>query len=77
MGWSDLGTQFCLELAFGVLAGLACIPRAPLGAFFYRLMGSTALVPIVVALLAPPLFGEGSWSEPRSVTCARSFGSQR
>lgn len=70
MGWSELGTQFCLELAFGVLAGLACIPKAPLGTFFYRLMGSTALLPLLVALAAPPLFGGREWVEPRSIACA-------
>lgn len=72
MAWSDLGTQFCLELAFGVLVGLACIPRAPLGVFFYRLMGATALLPLLVALAAPPIFAGRSWSEPRSLACAAS-----
>jgi hypothetical protein len=49
MGWSHLATQFCLELAFGVLLALAFVPRAPVGAFFYRLMGTTALVPLLAA----------------------------
>ena len=69
MGWSDLGTQFCLELAFGVLLGLAWIPRAPLGVFFFRLMGTTALVPLLVAAAAPALFGGASWSDPRTLAC--------
>ena len=41
MGWSPLGTQFCLELGFGMLIALAFVSRAPLGLFFFRLMGST------------------------------------
>ena len=64
MGWSSLGTQFCLELAFGVLLGLCAIPKAPVGVFFYRLMGTTALVPLLAATLLPPLFGGGSWTDP-------------
>ena len=53
MGWSPLGTQFCLELAFGVLVALLFVHRAPLGVFFFRLMGTTALVPLLVALAMP------------------------
>jgi len=49
MGWSQLGTQFCLQLAFGVLLALAFVPRAPVGALFYRVMGTAALVPILLA----------------------------
>ena len=64
MGWSVLGTQFCLELAFGVLVALAFVHRAPLGVFFFRLMGTTALVPILLALVMPPLSGLAAWSEP-------------
>ena len=61
MAWSHLGTQFCLELAFGVLLGLCLLPKAPVGLFFHRLMGLTAGLPLVVAVLAPPLFGEAGW----------------
>lgn len=64
MGWSQLGTQFCLELAFGVLFALAFVPRAPVGAFFYRIMGTAALVPILLAAAMPPATGEGSWTDP-------------
>jgi hypothetical protein len=67
MAWSPLGTQFCLELAFGVLLGLCAIRRAPLGAFFYRLMGTTALVPLLAAFLLPPLFGGHGWQDPAIV----------
>ena len=42
MAWSPLATQFCLELAFGVLLGLCFVQRAPLGLFFHRMMGVTA-----------------------------------
>jgi len=55
MGWSLLGTQFCLELAFGVLVALACVHRAPLGVFFFRLMGTAALVPLLLAVGMPVL----------------------
>lgn len=62
--WGDLGAQFCLELAFGVLLALAFVPQAPVGKFFYRLMGSAALVPLLVAALLPVMAGGLSWSEP-------------
>jgi len=53
MGWTELGAQFCLQLAFGVLLALAFVPRAPVGAFFYRIMGTAALVPLLLALALP------------------------
>jgi len=64
MGWSQLGTQFCLELAFGVLFAMAFVPKAPVGALFYRVMGTAALVPILLAVIVPPSTGEGAWSDP-------------
>lgn len=64
MAWSPLGTQFCLELAFGVLLGLCAIRRAPVGTFFYRLMGTTALVPLLAAAFLPTLFAETPWTDP-------------
>ncbi len=64
MGWSLLGTQFCLELAFGVFVALACVHRAPLGVFFFRLMGTTALLPVLAAVVLPPLSAEGGGLEP-------------
>jgi hypothetical protein len=42
-----LGVQFCYELAFGVLISLSFVPKAPVGALFYRVMGGTALVLLV------------------------------
>ena len=54
MAWTPLGTQFCLELAFGVLLGLVLLARAPLGLFFHRLMGLTAALPLVVVATVPP-----------------------
>lgn len=63
MGWSVLGTQFCLELGFGVFVALAFVHRAPLGVFFFRLMGTTALVPVLVAAVLPPLSGQASWTD--------------
>ena len=64
MGWSALGTQFCLELAFGVLVALAFVHRAPLGVFFFRLMGTAALIPILLAIVMPPLSGLSDWVDP-------------
>jgi len=64
MPWSSLGAQFCLELAFGVLVTLAFVARAPLGTFFFRLMGATALVPLLTAAALPRLTGDASWSSP-------------
>ena len=63
MGWSVLGTQFCLELAFGVFVALAFVHRSPLGVFFFRLMGTTALVPVLVAAVMPPLSGQMTWTD--------------
>lgn len=63
MAWSTLGTQFSLTLAFGVLLGLATIPRAPLGVFFFRLMGATALLPLLGAIVLRSRAGE-PWSDP-------------
>lgn len=63
MSWASLGTQFCLELAFGVLATLAFVARAPLGSFFFRVMGVTALVPLLAALVLPPLVAGEDWGE--------------
>ncbi len=67
MAWSPLGTQFCLELAFGTLLGLCLVQRAPLGLFFHRLMGITALLPLLLAAAGPPLFAQGSWASPVSL----------
>jgi hypothetical protein len=64
VGWSSLGTQFCLEIAFGVLFALAFVPRAPVGAFFYRLMGTAALVPILCATVMPVVAGGAAWTQP-------------
>jgi cytochrome bd-type quinol oxidase subunit 2 len=60
MAWERLGTQFALELALGVLVALGFVPRAPVGPFFYRLMGSAALVPALLAVLFPLLADRAS-----------------
>ena len=64
MPWGPLATQFCLELAFGVLLGLCLLHRAPLGLFFHRLMGATAAFPLLAATLSPPIFDGASWTRP-------------
>lgn len=50
---SPIATRFCLELAFGLLLALAFVPRAPVGAFFYRLMGTVALAPVLIGVALP------------------------
>ena len=67
MPWSPLATQFCLQLAFGVLVALAFVPRAPVGVLFYRVMGTAALVPLLAAVLVPPLVAGASWGDAPSV----------
>jgi len=67
MAWPALGTQFCLELAFGVLLALCIIPKAPVGVFFYRLMVTTAVLPLLAAFFIPPLFGGAEWTQPSVV----------
>ena len=68
MAWGPLATQFCLELAFGVLLGLSLLHRAPLGLFFHRLMAGTAALPLAAATLAPPSFDGEPWTGP-TVLC--------
>lgn len=67
MGWSPLATQFCLELAFGVLLALAFVPKAPVGVLFYRVMGTTALVPVLVALAGPLAAGTTRATDPATL----------
>jgi hypothetical protein len=67
MAWSDLSMQFCLQLSFGVLLALAFVPKAPVGTLFYRVMGTTALVPVLVAIGVPISTGERGWSDPSVV----------
>ncbi len=63
MDWSDLGSQFCLQLAFGTLLALAFVPKAPVGVLFYRVMGGAALVPLLVAGILPVVNGGFAWNE--------------
>jgi hypothetical protein len=75
MGWSALATQFCLELGFGVLVALAFVPRAPVGTLFYRIMGTCAFLPILLALVAPLAWGGASFSDPGILlTAAAALG---
>jgi hypothetical protein len=61
--WSNLAAQFSLELGFGVLVAMSFVPVAPVGRFFYRLMGTTAALPILAAALMPILDGEAGRSD--------------
>ncbi|MEM7516406.1 MAG: hypothetical protein AAF368_05740 [Planctomycetota bacterium] len=74
MDWSTVGSQFCLGLAFGVLLALAFVPKAPVGRFFYQLMGGSAAVPLLLALIFPLAAAEegqrASWSDPRVLITA-------
>jgi len=64
MGWSALGTQYCLELGFGVLFALAFVPRAPVGTLFYRILGTCAFLPILVAAVAPVAWSDSTLRDP-------------
>lgn len=64
MDWGALASQFCLELAFGVLVALAFVPHAPVGRFFYRVMACAAFMPVAIAVAAPLSTGVWSWNEP-------------
>lgn len=70
MEWSDLGSQFCLQLAFGTLLAMAFVPKAPVGVLFYRVMGGAALIPILVAAVLPVLNGGLTWTEPSVLVTA-------
>jgi len=54
MPWTLLAQQFCHELGFGGLRALAFVPPAPVGVFFYRLMGSCAALPLALAFCEAP-----------------------
>ena len=73
MGWSALGTQFCLELGFGVLFALAFVPRAPVGTLFYRIMGTTAFLPILVAAVAPLAWGGSTFDDVAVLSAAAAL----
>lgn len=64
MGWSLLATQFCCQLAFGVLFATAFVPKAPVGVLFYRVMGTTALAIVGAAMAASVGTGTLAWSDP-------------
>ena len=61
--WSDLGAQFCLALAFGLLLSMGFVAKAPLGRFFFRLMGGTALASLLASIALPAIAGGIAWSE--------------
>src|SRR5688572_26126686 len=69
MAWTQLAQQFLLELGFGVLLALAFVPDAPVGALFYRLMGTCAVLPVAAALAARLQAGV-PWSDPAVVAAA-------
>ena len=70
MAWSDLTMQFSLELAFGVLLALTFVPKAPVGALFYRLMGTTAVLPVLVAVVTPVATGVRPWNDEALLAAA-------
>ncbi len=64
MAWTDLSAQFSLELAFGVLLALCFVARAPVGKFFYRLIGTAAAVALLLAIGLTLGTGSRAWSDP-------------
>ncbi|MAE28348.1 MAG: hypothetical protein CMJ87_05090 [Planctomycetes bacterium] len=65
MIWPPLATQFCLELACGTLLALACVHPAPVGRLFYRLLGTTAILPLFGELLIRASGGMAQlWRQP-------------
>jgi hypothetical protein len=64
VGWGALASQFCLELAFGVLVALAFVPRAPVGRLFYRVMAGVGFLPLAVAVAVPLVTGDWGWRKP-------------
>lgn len=73
MSWSPLGTQFCLELAFGTLLAMAFVPRAPVGVLFYRIMGTTALVLLLVAVAAPIYAEQATWTSAGTIAAGATI----
>lgn len=73
MSWTDLVTQFCLELAFGVLFALAFVPSAPVGRLFYRIMGTTAFLPLGAIVVVPFLVRGGDTNDPVLWTSAAAL----
>ncbi len=67
MGWNSLATQFCLELTFGVFVALAFVPKAPVGRLFYRIMGTAAVVPLMLAAIVPLIEETARFSDPRNL----------
>lgn len=67
MSWNDLGAQFGLELAFGVLFALWFVPQAPVGHLFYRLMAACAAVALLLAGWLVLRSGGGGWRRPEAV----------
>lgn len=49
---------------------MAFVPRAPVGVLFYRIMGTTALLLLLVALAAPIYAGQASWTSLSSIATA-------
>lgn len=70
MSWPVLGTQFCLELAFGVLFALAFVPKAPVGVLFYRVLGTTATFLILVGVGVPVWTAELAPGDPVTLAAA-------
>ena len=64
MTWPLIGTQFCLQITFGVLLAMAFVPKAPVGVLFYRVMGTAALVPVLMTLGALLGLQKRSFGDP-------------
>ncbi len=57
MDWARLGSLFLLELGFGLFASLLLVRAAPLGPFFFRLLGGFAAAATAVGAFLPGAAG--------------------
>jgi len=64
LDWTQAGSLFGLEIGVGVLAATLALARAPLGPFFFRLLGGTAAAAVAAGALLPLAAGERGLATP-------------
>jgi hypothetical protein len=62
--WTQAGALFGLEIGVGVLAATLALARAPLGPFFFRLLGGTAAAATAAGALLPLAARDGALPAP-------------